>query len=328
MRKIYFLVSGLITALTVQAQSGSQSFTASGIFVVPANVTMIAVELVGAGGSGGGNGGGGGGGGGYASGVYTVNPGDTIQFDVGTAGGGPNGGATNCAQLGITAYGGDNGVSVSNPNIGGGGAGGNANGGNVANNTGGDGGGGYWTYFGGGGGGAAGPAGNGSAGGNTIAWSGICQTPGGAAGAGGGAPGGDGGKGAGFTDANCNVTDPAGNGLNYGGGGGGGNGNGGNPGTGTGGYILFAWGPAAVGDLSAVNTIAVAPNPAAENISFAGIAPGSTLTIVNAIGEVVMTQQVTASRAEISLAEFAEGVYYYTVIENGNSQHGKFVVAR
>jgi hypothetical protein len=58
----------------------------------------------------------------------------------------------------------------------------------------------------------------------------------------GGAPGGAGGKGAGFTDVNCNITDPAGNGVNYGGGGGGGNGNGGIPGTGTGGYVLISWG--------------------------------------------------------------------------------------
>jgi len=39
---------------------------------------------------------------------------------------------------------------------------------------------------------------NGSNGGNTIPWTGICVTPGGASGAGGGAPGGAGGKGAGL----------------------------------------------------------------------------------------------------------------------------------
>src|SRR5690606_30987485 len=54
--------------------------------------------------------------------------------------------------------------------------------------------------------------------------------------------GGDGGKGAGFTDANCNVTDPAASGMLYGGGGGGGNGIGSTPGSGYSGYALISWG--------------------------------------------------------------------------------------
>jgi hypothetical protein len=261
MKKTCTLLCLALTGTVLLAQTTSQSFTASGTFVVPAGVTSITVELVGAGGSGGGNGGGGGGGGGYASGIYAVIPGDSFSVDVGTGGGGPNAGSTNISALGVTAYGGDNGTSVSNPNVGGGGAGGNANGGTIANNTGGDGGGGYWTYFGGGGGGAAGPLSNGTSGGNTIVWSGVCQTPGGASGAGGGAPGGAGGKGAGFTDANCNVSDYAAPGVNYGGGGGGGNGNGGPAETGAGGYAIITWLSTGISPVSANENLLVSPNP-------------------------------------------------------------------
>lgn len=315
MKKFYTLSILGLSSFGLFAQSGSYSLTASGFFVVPAGVTSITVELVGAGGSGGGNGGGGGGGGGYASGMYTVTPGDSIYVDVGTAGGGPNGGATNIASLGITAYGGDNGTSVSNPNLGGGGVGGNANGGTIANNTGGDGGGGYWTYFGGGGGGAAGPAGNGTNGGNTIVWTGICQTPGGAYGPGGGAPGGDGGKGAGFTDPNCNVTDPAGNGLNYGGGGGGGNGNGGAPGTGVGGYCLFTWGPTGISSHAVQNALTVSPNPFSDKIQIQNAEGNETYQLVTITGQIIWTGMNIQQENFVSLSP---GIYFLYVSSESN----------
>lgn len=318
MGKNYTLASFVIGAIcftNAYAQSGSQSFTSSGIFIVPQNVTTITVELVGAGGDGGGNGGGGGGGGGYASGTYSVTPGDTLIVDIGTGGGGPNAGSSNISSLGITAFGGDNGTSVSNPNIGGGGAGGNANGGNIVNYTGGTGGGGYWTYFGGGGGGAAGASGNGSAGGNTIAWSGQCVTPGGAYGMSGGAPGGDGGKGAGFTDANCNVTDPAGNGLSYGGGGGGGNGNGGNAANGSGGYALISWGTNGITNAVSAPVISIAPNPFTNKITVTHARGNEMYELMNANGQLIW------SGKNISDADFsaiAPGLYLVKV-NNGTS---------
>ncbi len=233
----HFFSATLLTILagTLSAQA---IFTSSGPFTVPAGVTSITVELVGAGGNGASNGGGGGGGGGYARGTYTVNPGATLSIVVGEGGSEL---ATIVGGLGILAGAGENATTVSNPNIGGGGAGGVGQGGQVTR-TGGAGGGGYYTYFGSGGGGAAGPAANGGIGGNTIVWTGNnCLTPGGAAGSDGGAPAGDGGKGAGFTDNNCSVTNPAGNGMAYGGGGGGGNGIGSPVGIGGGGICIVSW---------------------------------------------------------------------------------------
>ncbi len=238
--KSFFTLLAACFSFAAFSQSGEMEFTSSGTFTVPAGVTSLFMEVVGAGGSGGYNGTGGGGGGGYSSGIYSVTPGSELIIYVGTAGVDAATGTTEVDGF-LMATGGENGVSVPNPEIGGGGNGGVSYGGNISNYFGGQGGGGYYTYFGGGGGGAAGPSGNGGFGGNTIAWTGICNTPGGDAGAGGGGPSGDGGKGAGFTDDFCNLTDPAGNGVNYGGGGGGGNGNGGGPGAGANGYCRISW---------------------------------------------------------------------------------------
>ncbi|MBA3681704.1 MAG: T9SS type A sorting domain-containing protein [Bacteroidetes bacterium] len=142
----------------------------------------------------------------------------------------------------LSATGGVNGVSVGNPAVGGGGAAGVGSGGTQVNSNGGVGGGGYYTYFGGGGAGAGGPLGNGTNGGNVMAWTGSnCLQPGGTGGNGGGAPGGNGGKGSGFTDASCNNNNPSLPGGNFGAGGGGGNGNSGPGSAGAGGYCQISW---------------------------------------------------------------------------------------
>lgn len=233
-----FLFNSAILACFTSVVAQQQVFTSSGAFTVPAGVTSVTFELVGAGGNGASNGGGGGGGGGYARGTYTVTPGTTYSIVVGTGGSEL---ATIVGGMGILAGAGENATTVPNPNIGGGGPGGAGLGGQLAR-TGGNGGGGYWTYFGGGGGGAAGPNANGTVGGNTIVWvPGGCLTPGGAGGGNGGTPAGDGGKGAGFTDAICTVTNPALSGANYGGGGGGGNGIGSPVGIGGGGICIVTW---------------------------------------------------------------------------------------
>ncbi len=225
------------------SQTSPQTYTTPGsfTFTVPVSVTSITVEIVGGGGSGGGNGTGGGGGGGYAKGVYSVAPGATLAVKVGSGGAGSAAGTTSVGGF-ISATGGANGVSVSNPSVGGGGLGGVGSGGTIANRNGGAGGGGYYTYFGGGGGGAGGPISNGFAGGNTPVYNGTnCLTPGGSGSPSGGPPGGSGGKGAGFTNSTCSTTDPAANGGTFGGGGGGGNGIGSPFGIGAGGYCQISW---------------------------------------------------------------------------------------
>jgi hypothetical protein len=241
MKTSLLLTFSLLICLAAMAQSGSQIFTSSGTFTVPDGINLVTIEVIGAGGEGGGNGGGGGGGGGYAKGNYTVTPLTILTVTIGEPNGGAATGKTSVDAL-ISATGGANGNSVSNPNIGGGGAGGIGTGGTIANYTGGNGGGGYWTYFGGGGGGAAGTVGNGGIGGNTIVWNGSnCNTPGGSGGISGGAPAGNGGKGAGFIDNFCSESNPAEDGESYGAGGGGGNGNGGPAKSGSGGYCKITY---------------------------------------------------------------------------------------
>ena len=304
MKKNYFLSGVALLAFTAGALAQTSLFTTSGTYTVPANVDSVQIEMIGAGGSGGGNGTGGGGGGGYSTGTFAVVPLSTYAVTVGAGGSGT---ATSISGLPIMATAGGDGVSVSNPNVGGGGAGGVGSGGTV-NRTGGTGGGGYYTYFGGGGGGAAGSITNGLNGGNTIPWTGICQTPGGAAGIGGGSPGGDGGKGAGFTDVNCNVTDPAGNGMSYGGGGGGGNGNGGGPGTGGGGYCLIS--PMITTGVHATlpkANLLVVQNPFTDKIRVTHTSGNEQYQLLNAVGQIVWSG-VAIEQQDFSYLE--SGVYF------------------
>lgn len=240
MKKIVYAALFTLAAGSLTAQGlGEKEFTASGTFVVPAGVERVTVEVVGAGGDGWSNGAGGGGGGGYAKGEFTVVPGGSHAVTVGEGG---SGSVTEVKTLGISATAGERGFwyTTTPRGLGGGGAGGMGAGGTI-NNKGGNGGHGYWTYFGGGGGGAAGPNGNGGDGGNTILWTGICLTPGGAGGISGGAPGGNGGKGSGFKDVNCSVNDSSKPGNIYGGGGGAGDGNSGPASKGAGGYVRIFW---------------------------------------------------------------------------------------
>lgn len=304
MKKTFTLIA-FAFAGTLFAQTSSQSFTSSGTFTVPAGVTSITIEVVGAGGDGGGNGGGGGGGGGYALGTYNVTPLTTLPVIVGLPGSGPATGTSSVSTL-ISATGGANGTSVSNPNVGGGGAGGTGSGG-TTNRNGGDGGGGYWTYFGGGGGGAAGAISNGSNGGNTITWTGVCQTPGGAAGADGGFPGGAGGKGAGFTDANCNVSDPAAPGANYGGGGGGGNGNGGPAMPGDTGYVVISWLSTGINNPTANLNLVVSPNPFTNMITVQNATGDETYELVNALGQTIWSGK---NIQQNDFTELTNGIYF------------------
>lgn len=266
MKKLYFLGWSLLLSGLSFGQITTETFTANGAFNVPAGITSINVEVIGAGGNGASNGGGGGGGGGYAAGVYSVTPGAVLSVMVANGG---SGGNTGVPSLGITASAGSNATTVPNPNLGGGGAGGSGVGGNIVNRTGGTGGGGYWTYFGGGGAGAAGDTANGQNGFNTIVYSGgNCLTPGGAGGYGGGGMAGSGGKGAGFVDNNCTQSNPSADGQNYGAGGGGGNGIGSAVGQGSGGYVSISYGTVSIGENKEEKPLYVVGNPF---VSFIGI---------------------------------------------------------
>ena len=304
--------STLFLALFSGALFAQATFTSSGQFTVPAGVDTITVELIGAGGNGASNGGGGGGGGAYTRRTYAVVPGTSYSVVVGTGGSGL---ATIVGGLGMIAGAGGNGTTVGNPNIGGGGAGGVGQGG-LVNRTGGAGGGGYYTYFGGGGGGAAGASAAGGIGGNTIVWNGSnCLTPGGAAGIGGGAPSGDGGKGAGFTDANCTMTDPGASGGSYGGGGGGGNGIGSAFGIGGGGYCRITWNsPTGIDQQTTVATPQLLQNPIADRIALHQPLGTEQYALLDATGRTIWSGQ------RIDLQDFSDlrtGAYFLRVAVGG-----------
>ncbi len=323
MKKISSLIILICLTVIAFAQNGVQEFTESGTFIVPAGVTSLTIEVVGAGGSGGGNGAGGGGGGGYATGVYTVQPLQQLLVTVGVGGGAQNTGTTSVGNL-IKATGGAVGSTVPNPNIGGGGNGGKGSGGTISNYSGGKGGGGYYTYFGGGGAGAAGVNGDGENGGNTIVWDGQnCLTPGGAGGLSGGEPGGNGGKGAGFIDDFCSVSDPSQGGFNYGGGGGGANGNGGAAGNGAGGYCLITWDYAT--GLEAVTSNAASVVQANIFTDFIQINKNAKVTsyqLADAVGHLIWEGSAIESQ---NFSALSSGVYFLRVAQESSFQTIKLI---
>jgi len=228
MKKYILFIAGFFF-ITLNALAQDVIFTKSGSYTVPAGVTKIFAEALGAGGMGLSNGLSGGGGGGYASGIYDVTPGQAIKITIDTSDYSDKIKKTSVGNF-IVATGGSN-ASFNRDNNGFGivGTGGQGSGGNIANYKGGNGGKGYWTYYGGGGGGAAGRNGDGQNGGDTKEYvSSECSHPGGAPGLSGGFPGGNGSKGAGYL--NClhgsDNKSPATSAGLYGAGGGGGNGSG------------------------------------------------------------------------------------------------------
>lgn len=177
-----FLLTFLLTFFLSSAQT-TQTFTVSGTFTVPSGVTEIIAECWGAGGAGGGStqnnrGGSGGGGGGYCTNSFTVTPGQSISYTVGSGGTGSTGNGTAggaTSILSLIANGGGGGGA----NRGVAGSGGSASGGstNISGGTG---------TTGGNSGGDGGVGANGGAGGDgaTNNNGGDGSTPGGGGGGG------------------------------------------------------------------------------------------------------------------------------------------------
>ncbi|RKE91991.1 GEVED domain-containing protein [Ichthyenterobacterium magnum] len=138
-KTLFSILSVILISFCSFAQTTQTISTpGAGTFYVPCDVTSITIEAWGAGGAGGGsnrNGrhGGGGGGGGYTTDVFTVTPGQAINYTIGAGGiggtgNGQDGGDTNILTL--TANGG-NGGNRGIPPGGNGGAGGGSSGGNT-----------------------------------------------------------------------------------------------------------------------------------------------------------------------------------------------------
>ena len=238
-----FNVVEFVTGASTPAQ-GQQSFTTSGTFTVPANVTQVSAVVVGGGGGGAGSDGDrnegntGGGGGGLAYGTFAVTAGESLTVTIGNAGAaggegddGGSGGPTTIARgatVLLSGGGGQGGQERSTTSRAGGASGGTERDGG---GTGGSSGSATDDNSGSGGGGAAGYSGNGGAGG-TNGGSGSAGSGGGGAGGNSATTGtADGGGGVGILGEGSNGAASGGggsggaahsgfNGGNYGGGGG------------------------------------------------------------------------------------------------------------
>lgn len=77
--------------------------------------------------------------------------------------------------------------------------------------------------------------------------------------------------------------------------------------------------------------VRVFPNPSNTNITlnFSGVPTSRTIIITDNLGREILREQTSDSQHTISVQSFAEGVYFYSIIEDGELKaNGKFVVAR
>lgn len=85
-----------------------------------------------------------------------------------------------------------------------------------------------------------------------------------------------------------------------------------------------------IDDLNNVTDIKAYPNPANDNITVAfgmNNAKVATVTISNAVGQVLASEKTNNGKAVFSTANFSSGIYFYTVEANGKKVTNRFVVA-
>jgi chitinase len=73
-------------------------------------------------------------------------------------------------------------------------------------------------------------------------------------------------------------------------------------------------------------TLSVYPNPAVDEVRISGIKGNSELTLMDAMGEVVLRQSTTNSNENISLSAFSAGIYFLKISSNNNIQTVKIVL--
>ncbi|HTF03105.1 MAG TPA: T9SS type A sorting domain-containing protein, partial [Bacteroidia bacterium] len=80
---------------------------------------------------------------------------------------------------------------------------------------------------------------------------------------------------------------------------------------------------------TAMNQVVVYPNPASESITFHFFDSQQSRSIIiyDQLGREVYRENTNENLISLSVQEFAEGIYFYSVFnENGTPTRGKFVV--
>ncbi len=77
------------------------------------------------------------------------------------------------------------------------------------------------------------------------------------------------------------------------------------------------------------NTISLFPNPADASLTFQFSSSNQkSILLYDSFGRLLLTEQTSTSQHILSVESFAEGIYFYTIVEEGEVKaHGKFVVA-
>ncbi|MEI2675466.1 MAG: T9SS type A sorting domain-containing protein [Chitinophagaceae bacterium] len=66
-------------------------------------------------------------------------------------------------------------------------------------------------------------------------------------------------------------------------------------------------------DATTVASIAITPNPGSGIFHISGVVDANEITVVNLVGDIIMTQAVTSSQASIDITNFADGIYFIKI---------------
>jgi hypothetical protein len=66
-------------------------------------------------------------------------------------------------------------------------------------------------------------------------------------------------------------------------------------------------------DASTVASIAITPNPGSGIFHISGVVDANEITVVNLVGDIIMTQAVNGSQTSIDITNFADGIYFVKI---------------
>jgi hypothetical protein len=92
--------------------------------------------------------------------------------------------------------------------------------------------------------------------------------------------------------------------------------------------VVVDCGPVGINEIDANNTLSIYPNPANDFITISLVAESAeatTIYIINALGEIVLTEQATSSNTTLNTSNLTNGIYFVKIESKNSSAIKKFI---
>lgn len=73
-------------------------------------------------------------------------------------------------------------------------------------------------------------------------------------------------------------------------------------------------------------SIRIYPNPSNDYVMFSGVAPGTSVRMINLLGAEIFTTTTTTTTLELTTSSFAQGTYFITLVKDGKSITKKLII--